>query len=322
MGTSGLALRQRRALAQELFRPHSTHVLTQEMDYDRDLVHLYSGCFRPMKVNWRSVLAAAGGVGVIVVALTKIGNTPVAPGLDTGFRGALADCPEGSACFETDAGDLKALVTLWFEETESASGTWHAELVNGAKLSVSAAPVGGPGTKLTISKVDTISNRSKFDWPSGVTLRVWNDSTRPFTLENWRLDVPDKEGFDSEGRAQWRQVWFVVCLILIAVVVLAAISEQLRKSSEPEWDLSRIGTELARVTISQIEVSAGETPIVRSLLEAVILEGVLVDHALAKVAPNQSRRQQLQLWLFASNRFRRQWAANLSKLPGYTLFNA
>lgn len=271
-----------------------------------------------MKVNWRSILAAAGGVGVIVVALTKIGNTPVAPGLETGFRGPIANCPRGSACFETDGGDLKALVTLWIRETQIPSGTWHAELVKSAKLFVAAESVPGHGTKLTISKADTAVARSKFDWPSGITLRVWNDSTRSFIVENWRLDVPDKEGFDSGGRAQWRQIWFVICVTLIALVVLAAISEQLRKSSEPEWDLTRIGTELARVTISQIEAGTpDETPIVRALLEAVILKGVLVDNALAKVAPNRSRVRQQQLWLSASNRFRRQWLANLSRLPGY-----
>lgn len=276
-----------------------------------------------MKVNWRSILAAAGGVGVIVVALTKIGNTPVAPGVDTGFRGPIVSCPRGSVCFETDGGDLKTLVTLWVRENQTPSGTWHAELVKGAKLSVVAERAPSHGTKLTISKVDTALARSKFDWPSGVTLRVWNDSTRPFIVEDWRLDVPDKEGFDSEGRARWRQMWFVICLILIVVVVVAAISEQLRKSPEPEWDLSRIGTELARVTISQIEGDpADETPIVRGLLETVILKGVLVDHALAKVAPNRSRARQQQLWLSASNRFRRQWLANLSRLPGYDLFDA
>lgn len=275
-----------------------------------------------MKINWRSILAAAGGVGVIVVALTKIGSTPVAPGLNTGFRGAIADCARGSACFETDAGDLKALVTLWIHEPDTAAGTWHAELVNGAKLSVAAEQVPGHGTKLIISKVDTAFARAKFDWPSGVMLRVWNHPVRPFTMESWRLDVPDKEGFDSEKRAEWRQVWFVICLVLIAVVVFAAISEQLRKSSDPEWDLSRIGIELARVTISQIEMGTDETPTVRNLLEAVILKGVLVDHALAKLIPDQSRRSQQRIWLSASNRFQRQWLANLSKLPGYTLFNA
>ncbi|HEX8361514.1 MAG TPA: hypothetical protein VF613_15475, partial [Longimicrobium sp.] len=73
-------------------------------------------------VFWvRRGLAVMGAISVILLALTRIGVSPVAPGLATGFHPEQA-CPAGSVCFATDGGDINALATLWVESTAGPTG--------------------------------------------------------------------------------------------------------------------------------------------------------------------------------------------------------
>jgi hypothetical protein len=267
----------------------------------------------------KRLFTGLAAVSVILLALTKIGVTPIAPGLDTGFQQS-SPCVRTTLCLETDGGDLKALVTLWVRRSGVYPAAWHAELSDGTRLAVRAEPVARQEWRLSIARPDTTSQLAKFSWPSGLTLKVWNDEMRALHLSDWRVDVPDREGYDSYERARWRKVWFVISLLLLIVGAIAAVSDRLSaKPVEPgELDVGALRVKLVRATIAGVEGdSDAETVVFRSLLDDVLLGTLTVNQAILRVAPDRSMARRQQLWFTAQSRFLEQWDKLLVSLQGY-----
>lgn len=265
----------------------------------------------------KRLFTALAAVSAILLALTKIGVTPIAPGRDTGFRQSVP-CIRTVLCLEAGGGDLKAVVTLWVRRSSTSSGAWHAELSDGTRLAVQASDVGRHDWKLVVARSDTVSKFAKFDWPSGLKLQIWNDELAALQLGDWRVDVPDREGYDSFGRARWRKAWFFISLLLLIVGAAAAVSD--RWSAKPrKLDVGVLRADLVRVTIAGVHGDTdADTKMFRTLLEEVLLGTLTSNQAMQRLAPDRSKARQQQLWFTARSRFQEQWEKLLASLRAYS----
>jgi hypothetical protein len=262
-------------------------------------------------------LAAAGAVSAILLALTRIGVTPVAPGLNTGFKPVMP-CKAGALCMEMDVGNQHVLVKMRFAATSTFPSGWRADLSNGTQLGIHQETAPGGGPVLVLTHADSTAALAKFSWPSGVALRVWHDKARLPDLKSWRV-IPEKEGYDSTGRARWRRFWFIVSLAFLGVGVWAAALEALGKAPvsapppppplpPPSRTVRELSDELVRLTISGISVDGPDnTALVQRLLTEILLGTLTVRVAMEQVAPGSTPARQQQLFHRARAQFREQW---------------
>jgi hypothetical protein len=270
--------------------------------------------------SFKRKLAAAGAVSAILLALTRIGVTPVAPGLNTGLKQVMP-CKAGALCLETDAGDPRVLVKLRFTPTHASLDGWRADLSNGTRLDVHRQTTRGGGPLLVIARADSAAALAKFVWPGGVALRVWHDRAPLPDLESWRV-IPDKEGYDSSGRERWRTIWFGLSLVLLIAGIWAAVLEALDKKgptpAPTPWTIRALSEELIRLTIAGVAVDGPqETALVQRLLTDILLGTLTVRQAMDQAAPGLSRARQQQLFLLARSRFGEQWKKVISLLADH-----
>jgi hypothetical protein len=165
-----------------------------------------------------------------------------------------------------------------------------------------------------ITRPDTLSSLAKFQWGSGVTLEVSNRRRIPFRVVDWRLDVSDKEGHDSRGRARWRNAWFIISLTLLVIGAMAAVSEQLGKEP-PKPDTRTARLELVAATIREVKGKPDEdTAAMRALLSDILVDTMEVDVALAHRVPGMTWSRQRQFYFTAVKYFLDRWNRVLREL--------
>lgn len=265
--------------------------------------------------RFKRILTALAAVSAILLALTRIGVAPIAPGLPTGFEPS-SSCSTGTLCFITDCGDLKTLVTLWVTTREAPRG-WHAELSDGTRLIVAAGEWRRNGYRVVLMKPDSLSRLAKFAWPSGTVLRLTTGSAADLHLADWRLDLPDKEGYDSRSRARWRGILSLIYLLLLCIGVISAFFVEWFKHPQAP-DVRTLCTELVRLTISKVDGPAEEEPeVMRALLGDVLLSTVPPRQAMSIHAGGRPIWRQQQIWFAARSRFFEHWEKLLHILDGY-----
>lgn len=263
----------------------------------------------------KRILAALGALGVLLLALSKIGETPIAPGYPTGFHPS-ASCPSpGALCFETDAEDVRVLVNLSLRQSGASVGTWTADLSDGTRLTARARRISGNLWNLRIAS-DTAGGWRKFLWQNGAVLTVRNQSASQLFLHDWTI-YPEKASRDSKARARWRTIWFFICLAFFIVGAVAAVADQLTKQPErPE--LSRQILALIHSVVAEIEgTSEPETQQIRKLLELILIRGVPANEALERVAPGQSTVARSALFFRTRAKFRNHWLTLLTMLDDH-----
>jgi hypothetical protein len=263
----------------------------------------------------KRILAALGALSVLLLALSKIGETPIAPGYPTGFHLAENCSSPNALCFETDAEDVRVLVNLSLRQSGTPAGPWTAELSDGTRLAASARRVSGNLWEVRIAS-DTTGGWRKFLWQNGAVLTVRNRSASPLLLRDWTI-YPEKASRDSKARARWRTAWFFICLAFFIVGAIAAVADQLTRQPE-RTELSQQILVLIRYVVAEIEgTSTMETQQIRQLLELVLTRGVPVTEALERVAPGQSTVARSALFFRARAKFRNHWTTLLAMLDDY-----
>jgi hypothetical protein len=170
---------------------------------------------------------------------------------------------------------------------------------------------------LLIAQPDTQFTRARFPWWSGVTLEVSNHARAPFHVLDWRVDVSEKEGPDTHGRARWRSAWFAISLTMLVIGAMAAVSEQLAKASAPR-DIHSLGRELVAATIEELQPDPGEDiEAIRGVLRDVLLGRSSAGNAVKKWVPGKSPSRQLKVLATARAKFGKRWTEVLSGLREY-----
>lgn len=265
----------------------------------------------------RHGFAALAALSAILLGLTEIGVTPIAPGTATGFR-ELQTCAADVLCFEADGGDLQALVTLQLRSADPGLGEWAAELTNGVRLHVDGRPVSSRETEIRISKPDSTLGLVKFAWPSGVALVVRESGGQRPDLIGWRVDLPDREGPDTRLRARWRAAWTIICVVLLCIGAFAAVFEALR-AGPGRPDVRELCSDLVRLTISQVNGRPSEEPeVMRALLVDVLLGTVPSHQAFLRYTERKSYARAKRIWFTARARFEEHWSNVLRILGAYT----
>lgn len=264
----------------------------------------------------RKTLAALAALSVVLLGLTRIGVTPIAPGTVTGFRQS-APCAGGTLCFGTDGGDLKVIVTLHLRAAGTPGGNWTAWLSDSTRLAVRAQGLPRGGLRLVIMKPEPLPRLAKFEWPSGLDLILRNDRGGVFSLVDWRVDVPDKEGADTRGRARWRGQWMVVCLVFLGIGAFAAVWGAFTRTTQP--GVRDLCSQLVRLTISEVDGAPEEDPeAMRALLEAVLLGTLPSSEAVTRHVRGRSYSRGIKVWFTARSRFENHWFKVLEILEDYT----
>jgi hypothetical protein len=264
----------------------------------------------------KRLLPALAALSALLLAVSKFGETPIAPGYATGF-GSSANCREPQAlCFETDAGDIAALVDLTVRQPGGSIEPWIAELSDGTRLSTVPARVSTDTWRVRIATPDTSLRWKKFVWQSGAVLILRNRSVHRPTLLDWSV-YPEKGSRDSKARARWRQTWFVICLVCFLVSAVAVVVGQFTRQP-PTPELRDEVFALIRAVIAEVEGSSeGETRQIRELLDDVLLRGVPVTQALERVASGASAVVRQRLFFRARAKFRDHWTTLLGLLNDY-----
>lgn len=262
-----------------------------------------------------AILTAVTAASAVLLGVSKIGPRTVVPGFDTGFE-VRDDCSAGSVCLSTDGGDIRAMVTLSIVGPDLPA-RWRAHLSDGTPLTVRMNAWSPRSAELVLVKPDTTSPLAKFNWPSGIVVRVANAEKQPFQVRDWRVDVPDKEGFDSRTRAIWRGRWFAGAL-LVLVGALAAATLAPFASRPAKRDVETLCRELVSGTIDEMEGAPGEDmETMRALLRDVLLHPIPAIEAIQHRVPGKSRARQQQVWFAARARFHAHWIRVRSILDGY-----
>lgn len=230
------------------------------------------------------LFAAIAAASASVLAMTHLGANPVAPGRDLGV--AISSPAGGNALIlEADAGDLKALVRLTIDAAASAA-TYSARLENGVVLATRIDPAPG-GSLLTVHEPGG-SAAAKFEWPSGVALRITRDPragggapvgvAAPIRVIDWQVFSSDSES-DSRSKATRRRWWWWLSSILLLVsgasAAWAAAKEKDSRRPAPHG-----ARDCVEALIEEIEgESAEQTRLIRIFLRKRVLEHASYEEA-------------------------------------------
>ncbi|HET7234193.1 MAG TPA: hypothetical protein VFJ16_29535 [Longimicrobium sp.] len=266
---------------------------------------------------FRRSLAALAALSALLLSLTKIGVTPIAPGSVTGFRQSRS-CADGTLCFATDRGNLTSFVTLRLRPKSPPQSRWTAMLSDSTPLAVRVRPLTRGYVELKVVKADSSRRLAKFEWSSGLELILKNDAGGVYEVEDWRVDLPDREGADTLGRARWRTQWMIICLGLLGIGAFAAVFDALTKSAR-QPGVRDLCSDLVRLTISEVDGESAEDPkAMRELLTAVLLGTTPSSEAVARYAGKKSYARAKKVWFTARSRFQGHWFKVLHILEDYT----
>lgn len=224
----------------------------------------------------RTALAVVVALSGSVLALTHLGANPVAPGKDLGISVSVMNPPDGLV-LRTDSGDLTTFVRLTIRPADDHVFT--AALENGTAVGVTSV-VNPDGRMLYLHKHNGGSTE-KFDWPSGVALRVTRTSAAttatPITVVNWEVFNKDTES-DAQGKARRRAIWGWTSTILLLVSAVGAVVATLASKEDKRR------THDAKACVEDlIEEIQGENPQqtqhIRTYLRKRVLEKASYDEA-------------------------------------------
>ena len=233
------------------------------------------------------VAGALGAIAAFLLGVSEIGGTPIAPGRDTGFAVDPA-CDVGGVCFRTDVGDIEASLSLTVRVRDADSlGAWQARLEDGSDLHVDVDRRDGVLHRLSVGASEG-SARSKFSWPSGVTLVLKNDSTAATSVENWRVYTEDGP-YDSRGRECWRSALFFTGIVLLPLALVGAVVAAVGSGGGRE-DASLTADVVIRHLIESIEGTSPEDTVrVRKYLHSTVIGSVPSGEAAKAVLPPEER---------------------------------
>jgi hypothetical protein len=240
----------------------------------------------PMK-RARTALASVAAVSSVVFTMTHFGANPVAPGADLGITVAVNDT-RNSIDVESDVGDISALLRLTV--APPSSDVYTAQLTNGTSLEVTA--IANPGGRvLTIHKPGGIPTE-KFDWPSGVNVRVIRTPTpgvvTSVSVTNW--EIFEKAGqSDTKSKAERRSGWYWVTSVLAAIACVAAVATPKEGGKGPQG-----ARECVAELIEEIEVGE-DTLHVRTILRKRVIEHASYQEALAATGLPPARARALSI---------------------------
>jgi hypothetical protein len=239
-----------------------------------------------------------GAPAVLLLAIDKIGGSPITPGFNTGFVWRAAPSgPNGSIDISKDVGDQVCLLRL---KMSAGFLPVAAHLTDNTILAATKDDADAGGEWFFVSKKSS-NVKEKFTWPSGIDLIVSPNDTKQsgIQLQDWIVYLSDKD-FDSLARAKWRNDWRKIWLVLLVVSLVGAVYGAIPEPKERKPFTSQVCIELLILSIEGS--SEEETKGMRSLLQKVLLERVRVADALDSLS--LPRQQGRSLWFKAAGAFR------------------
>jgi hypothetical protein len=191
-------------------------------------------------------------------------------------------------------------------------------LSDSTPLTVRVRPQARGYVELMVVKMDSSRRLAKFEWSSGLELILKSDRGGVYQVADWRVDVPDKEGADTFGRARWRTQWMIICLGLLGIGAFAAVFDAFTKGAT-QPGVRDLCSDLVRLTISEVDGEPAEDPkAMRELLTAVLLGTTPSSEAVARYAGQRSYARAKKVWFTARSRFQGHWFKVLQILEDYT----
>lgn len=230
---------------------------------------------------------AVGAVSVVLLGVTKIGSTPLAPGRDTGFDYTVMCAAGGDVCFTTDVGNIDAALQLDVRTpVPDTSRAWRARLGLGPDLHVSVRDLDGVRQRLIIDSQEGGGELDQFVWPSGTRLLLWSDSTSVTRVEDWFVYTAEGP-YDSKDRETQRTALFWLSLILLGLSATAAAVKAFEKPPPPKPVTAR---EIVERVVDTIDgESPADTGRLRDFLQDVLFTPLTVDQALDKILTPDER---------------------------------
>lgn len=257
----------------------------------------------------RMLLLVVAVPAATLLGLQKVGDTPIFKGYDVGLKWqsypgkvVISADPEGN-------------MTCWIK---LKVGGLPAAYVSGTsanqRLRVYQTGEEPDGHWIAVVK-DGQSPEEKFDWPTGgtVTLSTQELSKDPLYIVDWYV-FPSNKSFDSRERARWRGIGFKVSLALLVLGLIGGALEALDRVREKRQQFSP--QVCLQMLIRAVEGSTpAESKRMRELLEGVLIEGVSVRDAVARLRLEPVKR--MQFWFTTRNQFRSRLDYLIDELTRY-----
>jgi hypothetical protein len=251
-----------------------------------------------MGISLRRVVLMIGAPAVLLLAIDKIGGSPITPGYSSGFAWSTASFGSSESVKLTkDVGDQICLLRLRISPSVLPV---DAHLTDNTVLAATKDDTDSSGQWFFVSKKSN-NAKEKFMWPSGVDIILSPRDTNlsGIRLEDWVVYLSDKD-FDSLSRARWRSDWRKIWLALLVFSLIGAVYGAIPEPKEEKPFTSQVCIEFL---ILSIEGSTKEeTKRMQSLLQKVLLKRVPAANALESLS--LPRQQSRALWFKAAGAFR------------------
>jgi len=178
----------------------------------------------------RVIFAAIVAMSGSFLAITHIGNNPVAPGAELGI--AVSISPTGDAIVVNhDSADMDAFVEL--SVAPAGGDRFSAGLDNGTALGVISQP-NPRGWFLRVHKAGGATS-DKFTWPNGVAISISRQVSVPtpaVTVLDWQVFSKDDES-DAAWKVRRRSTWRWISLVVLLLSAAGAVVTTLTGAKEP-----------------------------------------------------------------------------------------
>lgn len=262
-----------------------------------------------MMKNIRVALIVLAVPAITLLGLHELAGTPIFKGYDVGFT--WQSYP-GKVVFSADPeGNMNCWIRLKFSGPSTA---YLSQTSTNQHLRVYGERQDNDGHWITIVK-EGQNPQERFEWPVGATVTVSavDPARQSLSPRDWYV-FPSNKSFDSQKRARWRAIGFRLSLVLLGLSLIGGVLEgvdKVRTKREPFSPQACLEALIGAVEGDTPEASKR----MRAVLEGVLIEGVTVKDALArlKLDPITSKK----VWFSTRREFRSRLEHLITELTRY-----